>query len=75
MRSHQASAMASTIRPKLANSEDSLITREQAARLLSVHIRTVDRLARQGKFRTYYLGCLVRFLKSEVIAAWESPQI
>ena len=75
MRAHVRSNGETIRRPVLNGNEDALITREQAARLLSVHIRTVDRLTRQGKFRTYYLGCLVRFLKSEVIAAFESPDL
>jgi excisionase family DNA binding protein len=63
------------IRAKLQDSEDALMTRQVAARFLSITEKTLDRWAKNGHFKTYRLGGEVRFLKSELVGAWEAMQV
>lgn len=61
------------IKAKLANADDCLITKKEAAGLLKVTTRTIEEWSKRGYFKTYYLGGSVRYLKSELIGAFVSP--
>jgi len=60
---------------KLADREDALITKSEAAKLLKVTERTIEIWYKKGHFKAYYLGGTVRYLKSELIGAFVSPVI
>lgn len=63
------------VRPHLKGPDDRMITRAEAAALLSVSISKVDDLTRKGMFRTYYQGSMIRFLRSEVVGCFEAPDV
>ena len=48
---------------------DQLLTKKQAAKLLSCSTSTVDNLRRAGKIKRHYVGNSVRFKKSELLDA------
>jgi hypothetical protein len=55
--------------PTTKSEGDELITRTETAELLKVRsLVTVDNLSRKGLLKKHYLGTVVRFKKSEVIA-------
>lgn len=55
--------------PPLTAAENDLITRNEVRGILKVKsLVTVDNLSRKGLLKKHYLGAVVRFKKSEVIA-------
>ncbi len=57
---------------QLKDASDSLLTRQEAARLLRVNPTTVDKWARQGDFNAYRHRGELRYLKSEVLSVWKA---
>ena len=52
------------------------ITKKEAAKLLKCSIATIDNYRRNGKLKRYnHLGHLVRFKRSEVLAAIEGKNV
>lgn len=58
---------------KLASNEDEFLTREEVAKFLKISGQTVDAWRKKGCLTGYYLGVNVRFIKSEVVAAFVAP--
>lgn len=50
-----------------ADNDDGLITKKEAAKLLSCSTSTIDNYRRSGKLKKYNVGTSVRFKKSEVL--------
>lgn len=74
---HEVSAVSSQQSDKYRTAElkdatDSLLTRQEAARLLRVNPTTVDKWARQGDFNAYRHRGELRYLKSEVLGVWKA---
>jgi len=51
-----------------------LLTRRQTAELLGVALATIDNWTKEGRLLKYRIGPVVRFQKSEVLAALTSLQ-
>lgn len=51
-----------------APAADDLLTKAEAAALLSCSRSTIDNAARAGKLRRHYIGKAVRFTRGEVLA-------
>jgi excisionase family DNA binding protein len=51
-----------------APAADDLLTKAEAAALLSCSRSTIDNAARAGKLRRHYVGKAVRFTRGEVLA-------
>lgn len=56
----------------LRDETDALVTRQTAARILSVNEKTIDRWAKDGDFKTYRYRGEVRYLKSELVGVWKA---
>jgi excisionase family DNA binding protein len=56
------------------NDFEPLLTAAQAATLLSIHPRTLKKMARQGRIPGQQIGDLWRFRASELNAWWQSGQ-
>lgn len=50
-------------------SDDPLIDKKEAAKILGVSVPTIDNYRRNGNIPSYRIGASVRFKKSEVIKA------
>ena len=61
------------ISSKLNGGEDRFLSRSEAAKLIGVHVNSIDRMANQGIVKKYYAGGLVRFVKSEIENAFKTP--
>ena len=51
-----------------------LLTRKQAAKMVNVAVTTLDRYTNNGLLKKYRNGKMVRFKKSEVLAAFKTFQ-
>lgn len=60
---------------RLQSDKDALLTRKEAGDLLSVSAKTIDKWAKDGRFKTYRLGREVRYLKSELVGAWKAIDV